>query len=134
MKKKEIFLKRLIYSKSFFVAGLIILVLFTLALGRRVVERHKINQEIKNLDQEIKKLESHNTELAKLAEYLNTDLYIEEAARVKLGLQKPGESEVIVPDDIFTQGEKKEGNLTSPDKRSLGEKNTVKWWNYFFKK
>lgn len=134
MKKREIFLKRLIYSKSFFVVGLIILVLFTLALGRRVVERHKINQEIKNLDQEIKKLESHNTELAKLAEYLNTDLYIEEAARVKLGLQKPGESEVIVPDEIFLQGEKKEGNLTSPDKRSLGEINAVKWWNYFFRK
>lgn len=109
MKKREIFLKRLIYSKSFFVVGLIILVLFTLALGRRVVERHKINQEIKNLDQEIKKLESHNTELAKLAEYLNTDLYIEEAARVKLGLQKPVNQKLLCRMKFFYKVRKRKG-------------------------
>jgi cell division protein FtsB len=133
MKEREIFLKRLIYSKIFFVVGLIILILFTAALGKRIVEHYKINQEITKLDQEVTKLESHNAELEKLAEYLNTDLYVEEAARIKLGLQKPDESVVIVPEESF-QSEEKSGDLTSPEKRSPEETNAGKWWNYFFKK
>lgn len=133
--KKQGFIKRLVYSKSFFAIGLIILILFTLTLGKRILERHKINQEIKELKQEIEKLENRNGELLKLIEYLNTSSYIEEAARIKLGLQKPGESVVIVPKEFFSEN-KANGDLVSSgiDEQAKEESNVVKWWKYFFKK
>lgn len=134
MKRRENFLKKLIRSKIFLAIGLIILVFFSLTLGKRVFEQRKINQEIKKLEEEIEILESRNSELSKLIEYLNTNLYIEEAARIKLGLQKPGESVVIVPNEIFNeQDEKKKENSQVNNKTILEQSNASKWWDYFFK-
>lgn len=134
MKRRENFLKKLIRSKIFLAIGLIILVFFSLTLGKRVFEQHKINQEIKKLEEEIKILESRNSELSKLIEYFNTNLYIEEAARIKLGLQKPGESVVVVPNEIFNEQEKKgEENSQVNNKTILEQSNASKWWDYFLK-
>ncbi len=136
MKRQENFFKKIITSKIFLVGGLIILVFFSLSLGKRIFEQRKIDQDIKNLEEEIKVLESRNSELLKLIDYLNTNLYIEEAARLKLGLQKPGESVVIVPNEFLQQEKKNEERKedSSFSERTILEKsNAVKWWDYFFK-
>ena len=62
-----------------------------------------------------------------MAKYLQTDFFVEKEARLKLGLRKPGEQVVVVPNEIgklvkISQKGYNNANLTNPQK----------WWHYFW--
>ncbi|MFH1173029.1 MAG: septum formation initiator family protein [bacterium] len=129
MNKEKKFFKRIFSSKLFLLAVFIILALLLLSLGKNFIKRYQVNREIARLEAEIVKLESNNQELGDLIDYLNTDFFVEQEARLKLGLSKEGEKVVIIPSD------KAAAQLdVLPEKEYNGKAltNPGKWWQYFF--
>ena len=133
--KRSTFLKKIFNSRLFFLSIFITLILITVSFSKEFIKNYKINQEIESLQREIESLETKNFELSELIKYFATDDFIEERARIDLGLKKPGETMVIIaePEDTFSDSEQKqitEKEQTKPEKIS----NPKKWWNYFINK
>ncbi len=130
-KQKQPLFRRLFHSKLAIVTELVILVLLGSALVKEILHKYQIENEINDLQAQIESLESRNGDLHTLLAYLNSDAYTEEQARLKLGLQKPGESVVAVlgastdteSEAAITQTTKNNEQDTIP--------NPKRWWNYF---
>lgn len=125
-----------LFSRWFFAIVGIILVLLLVSFVKEIYRSHQVNSEIDDLKQQVIALESENAEFGEFVEYLKTDIYFEEQARLKLGMKQPGEKVIILTQDgqptpeeelnnkIATAiGAKKDGRVIS---------NREKWWFYFF--
>lgn len=81
---------------------LLLIVFFVLVImvGFRLLgewrKRQEIEDEISRLREEAKRLENRNLEILELSKQLTTEEILEREARLKLGLQKPGESVAIL--------------------------------------
>ncbi len=96
---------------------------------RAWLKGNQVNKEIDGLEQEISGLQKDTAELTELIQYFNSSAYVEEKARVDLGLKKEGEKVVLVTDDL-------KKNLLENDSANNAEEsqsNFKKWWGYFFK-
>lgn len=126
--------RRLLTSKILLVVELGIIVLFSVALVKEIFRRWEVRQEIQKLEEQISGLQKQNTELSGLVAYFQSDYYKEQEARLKLGLQKEGESAISVP---TTSGNTDvTGQNSSAADESAGDQLSApqKWWNYFFAK
>lgn len=115
----------LILSKFFLVFCLFILIIIGFGLANGTVKKYKVNSEIKDLQAEISRLEKQNQEFGQLVEYLNSDIFIEQEAKLKLGLKKEGENLVVIPQQSLPA-------QTEDQKNNEKSSNPVKWWSYFF--
>ena len=127
MKKKSLesnYGSKLYNSNMTIIILFIVLVFSFLKVSKEIVLRYNINKEINSLEEQFTKVNKEKDNLNNLVAYLKTDDYIEEEARLKLNLSKPGEKQI---------------NLVNQDKMELkkvaGDKiaNYYKWFNYFFK-
>lgn len=114
------FFRRLLQSKIFFVMLVIITLLSLVRMSNEIARRSKINSEITKLKTQTEKLRAERKNLSALIEYLSTDTYIEEAAREKLNLSRPGEKLFIINQPYQQQ----------PPKSS--DTTVALWWEYFF--
>ncbi len=130
--RKPIWFKA-VNSRAFVFGEIIFLVLIIFALGKESVRRYEVNKKINNLKKEIVTLESRQAELKNFMSYLESPAFAEKEARLKLGLEKEGESVIIIPENNFLQNvdAEKEGQVAgvTQDAKSL---NILNWWNYFF--
>ena len=77
------------WKNKFILLFLIIILVFTAVnLAGNWQKNRQVNQEITGLEQEIGELEKNNLELKELIQYFNSTAYIEEKARLDLGLKK----------------------------------------------
>ncbi|MEI8361580.1 MAG: septum formation initiator family protein [bacterium] len=128
--------------KTFFVIFLLILISIAVPLVRNINNRHRINQEIKNLEAEVKLTENKNGDLNKLIAYLESDQYLEGQARMNMGLKKDGEEVVvvkglenrIVKTDVSTESDSP-FSVPGLDVNRVGgtDSNPKKWLKYFIK-
>lgn len=126
---QEARIQRLLRSKLVFAVEAALLLLIGIALTRQVVQRHSIDREISRLKQEYEELEMNSADLQALISYFQTDEYMEEEARTKLGLVKPGEGVVILP-EAGVQGAadtQSQASSSQPD-----TSNSQRWWDFFF--
>lgn len=104
------------------------------ALGKEVIRKYQIENEIRQLEQEVTALENRNTELSSMIDYFDSDTYKEEQARLKLGMQKPGERVVAVLGVQTNTDFAPDGSVSQV--RSTGQEdpraNPQRWWDYFF--
>jgi len=132
--RKSPFIK-IISSNLFIVASIAVLIFLGVSLGKEMIRRHQISQRINSLESEIEKLEESNTELSDLINYLKSDEYREEEARIKMGLKKKDENVIVVPNlnsnDNINQSAKLAGN-TNQISENKESSNLAKWWYYFF--
>lgn len=136
------FITRILFnSKTFALIGLIIIVLISIPLAKRVSQKYKIDQEIKDLEAEIADLENKNIDLKEFVNYLESDQFVEEQARLQFGLKKEGEEVAVIKTNEAEQGQAQGkaagGAIFNID--GLGKSRPVKaasnpgrWWNYFF--
>ena len=124
--------KRILSSKVLLLVSLFILIFFSINLSREIINRRDLQKDIDKLQTEINNLESRNTELASLIEYFKSMDFVEEVARTKLNLRKPGEHIIIVPEEqVEESGLTKQ--LTSLIKTEIKTvSNPKRWWSYFF--
>ena len=115
---------------EYMIFGLVMLVLIvvSLPLVKNFRKKTSVDSEIAKLEKEIIEVDSKNQGLKKLIAYLESDRFVEEEARLKLGYKKPGEEVVVIkrPEDrglVIVDGVSDlEKDMTNPQR----------WWKYFF--
>ncbi|MFH1509025.1 MAG: septum formation initiator family protein [bacterium] len=119
---------RIIRSRFLLPLLLVALIFVGISLGKEILRKYRIDNEIKNLEADIQELEHRNQELSNLLDYLQTDSYKEIQAREQLGLQKEGETAITIQSDLETPPE-----IASFEVEVREEiPNPLRWWNYFF--
>lgn len=138
---KSSFVGRLIRWRFLIVVNLFVVAFLGMSLGREVVRSRSITAEITTLQNEAESLVTRNIEISELKTAMQTESYIEREARLKLGLQKPGETVVVIQDDSNGENTLSGTDPTDPLGYMLEEvdvdsavANPTKWWYYFFDK
>ncbi len=124
-RKKSLF-PDLLFSKFFLIFCVVIFLVVLFYLAQGTVKSYKVNSEIADLENEIIHSDKQNQDLGQLISYLKSDAFIEQEAKLKLGLKKPGENLVVIPQSDSAQTE----NNVVANKETT---NLAKWWGYFFK-
>jgi cell division protein FtsB len=123
---KESKIKNFFSSANLLLVLTIILIFLICSLARQTIKYFTIKKEINNLEKDIEKMEKKNLEMSASLEYLNSEFYKEKEARLKFGLQKPGEKVIIL---VPPKNQEEIEVVPSPRRES----NLIKWWRYFFK-
>lgn len=91
------------------------------------LRNRSIDADLARLDAEARTLETRNVELVELLKRFETSGFLEREARLKLNLQKPGETVVVV--------ERAAAAGTSTARAvpfRIHRSNAERWWLYFF--
>lgn len=97
-------------------------------LSRDILRLLRSGDQIKQAEAKLKELDKESQQLKELREYYQSDEFIEEEARNKLNMARPGETVVILPPNI--------GELVGQagEEVSRGDQlpNWKRWWRLFF--
>ncbi|MCK4553364.1 septum formation initiator family protein [Candidatus Parcubacteria bacterium] len=139
---KKNFITRILFnSKTFALIGLIIIILISIPLAKRVSQKYKIDQEIKDLEAEIADLENKNIDLKEFVNYLESDQFVEEQARLQFGLKKEGEEAAVIKSEEVGQSQERVEaggsavfGIVGLDKNQPAKSvsNPERWRGYFF--
>jgi len=128
-KPKISILKKIISSKYLFFLLIFFLLLVLIYLVKEINYRVLLTKELDYLKEQVEETEAENQTLIDNLEEAKTEYFKEKAARLNLGLQKPGERTiVIVPLETDSSYNKAQ---PLPPSSSFNFKT---WWNYFFKR
>ena len=140
MKYRKIIKQYFSRSRVVIIVCWILIFFLSVNLVKEIVNRHQINETIKQYEAEVVKLEKENQEISELIETWQTGRPLEKEARLKLGLQKPGENTVLILREEADQSAK---TIIDPNSQVYGTvvvadgqkniSNFQKWWQYFFK-
>lgn len=109
--------------------------LLTVSLVKEYLRSRQIHNEIEALRQQIAELDASNRKTSDFVEYLKTDSYFEQQARLKLGLKAPGERVLVIHDvPTANSGESAipSGAVALQTFQRDGRTNPRKWFDYFF--
>lgn len=121
--------------QRFIATILFIVVVFYLIgiLSKSLWDNYQVNQEIKNLRQEVVALEEKNQRLKNLIVYYQTDSYKEKEARRKLLMKKPDEKVLALPESQYNHEEAETEDANNQEtKPEYDEPNYRLWIKYIF--
>ena len=113
-------------SKLFQITIILLGVLLIVKITGNFLRLFKAVQQIKTMEEQVLKLEKEKEKLSLKYQYYQTPEFIEEEARNKLNMAKPGETIVILPPNLgeFLNHPKNKDSPSLP--------NWKKWWDLFF--
>ncbi len=114
---------KIFQSRIFLIILLLITIISALRLSNEIIKRNKINNEISRLKNQMQQLRNEQKSLSSLLNYLQSDAYIEEEARKKFNLAKPGETIIVINNPTDNNN-----NVT----KSSNDNVINHWWGYFF--
>jgi cell division protein FtsB len=121
------------FSGLFFLAGLGVLVMIDVSLGKETYRKRQIQKEIENLQTEIQKASQENSELGNLISYFSSQEFQEKEAREKLNLQKDDEKMIVLRKDAAPQnGGETNGGAKNAETPEDNTPNWKKWLELFF--
>lgn len=120
-------------SKWFLVIGIILVCYAFFVLGKMVWQNYQVNQQIRNLENEVLVIEKENQKLSDLIAFFQTETFKEKEAREKLGMVKPGEKVLVFPDSEKTETITNTNSSIKSSEDTQSIPNYKKWWNFFFK-
>jgi len=132
------FLRRVLELRLFLVVNLLILLFLTLSFGREFFRDYQIQHEIQALQDKAEELETRNLEVTQLNAGFETEMFLEEEARLRLGLVDPGEQVVVILDEQNDQGSMINDQASEELKTQNSQLTTVavsnpkRWYHYFF--
>ncbi|MBD3248157.1 hypothetical protein GF382_02605 [Candidatus Falkowbacteria bacterium] len=129
-KKSNIIIRILFNPKTFALGLLAVFIAISIPISKNISKKYTIDQEILDLESEISKLESSNKNLKKIINYLESDQFVEEQARLSLGLKKPGEEVVVVDTKGYVAGVSSQVKDRQEEVGDLS--NPQLWWRFFF--
>ena len=119
-------------------AGQVLFVIIALLMSwsgiKTIQTNYGLQKQISGLKQQndVQQLQNNNLQLTNT--YLNTDQYLELAARQNFGLAAPGEKEVIVPEAValaYTTNVPTDNVETAADKQPTYQKHFNSWVDFF---
>ncbi len=139
MQKKKNKINKIIISQVVItITGFLILSVMIVSLMDRVVSReNEINKEIKEFQEENRRLEGQRNELKNTIEYLDSEQFTLEHARKNLNLKKINEEVIIIKGGkSYNDGVGKTANNRYEANKEIEveviNKNLQNWWNFFF--
>ena len=147
IKKERKIFSRLIFNPKILASlGLIIIVLLSFPIAKNASQRYAVNNEIKELEKEIKSMEGRNAKLNQLIDYFGSNQYIEEQARLNFGLKKKGEETAVIDigkngtttndaNNFINTANKEIFDIRGIDNKPIAKplSNPQKWRRYFLK-
>ncbi|MCX6766481.1 MAG: septum formation initiator family protein [Candidatus Moranbacteria bacterium] len=122
-----------IFSGMFFLAGLAVLVLIGISLGKEVYRKRQIQKEIEGLQSQISQMGQQNGDMQNLISYLASTDFQEKQAREKLNLQKSDEKMIVLRKDVVEPSSQPQNVAANPQAPPEDNSpNWQKWWKYFF--
>jgi cell division protein FtsL len=121
-----------IISGLFFMAGLTVLVLIGISLGKETYRKRQVQKEIEGLQDQVRQLNQENSELNNLIAYFSTQEFQEKEAREKLNLQKDNEQMVVLRKELSTKKENQAGETQNSVPEEDTSPNWQKWLKHFF--
>ncbi|MDO8509786.1 MAG: septum formation initiator family protein [bacterium] len=120
--------RKFIGSRWFLLLLLTTSILVSFAYGRAYYQDYQVRQEIEQLKDEVKRVESKKIETIEMLKYVKSSAFIEEKARTELNLLKPGEKVAIIVGET-----KKSTSLeTKSEIDNIKISNPLKWWHFFW--
>lgn len=120
-------------SQWTFLGSRIVLIAAIVAVGfvvsafiREFQRRRAVRHQIQTMDAEVRRIEAQRDRLSDLLEQTGSPEFIEREARLRLGLQKPGETVIVVGKNPGATSSLLEGAQSSSNS------NAKKWWQYMF--
>ncbi|MEA1962823.1 MAG: septum formation initiator family protein [Patescibacteria group bacterium] len=137
--KKNLF-KRIVFHKATIsLVGFLVIIFISIPLAKNVNKNYNINKEVVKLEEEINRLKNKNSELGNMIDYLKSDQFIDEQAKLNLNYKKAGEELVVIKNKdeqaIKTSTEAKNiYNIQGFNKQIIEKKitNPKRWGYYFF--
>lgn len=111
------------------ISVLLFTILLSISLLKSINNITSGTQKVKDAEIKVKDLEKQNAELEIKVETVQTQDFIEKQARDKLGLAKPGETVVVLPDPEILR---KLAPERSTEETALPDPNWKKWMKIFF--
>lgn len=134
-------LNKKLFSRRYLIIAVLglLLLYFVVGLIKEIVNNYRVEKQIGDLTKQVGQLEQENNEIGGLIENWANSNNLEKEARLKLGLQKPGEKAVLI---LRGENEINPGQIIDPRSETLGSlvvtpkkdnySNPFKWWLYFF--
>lgn len=119
--------KNFFSSKLFMLVATIISIMVVFGYGRAYYQDYLVTQEIKHLQDQVKKMEAKKMELLEVLKYVKSDSFAEEKARTELNMIKPGEQVLVVPKTAIADNRQENNSVIGWTNIS----NYKKWWRYF---
>ena len=104
---------------------------------REVYRRHRVDSEVEKLTGEVQSLEEKRVRLSELLSYLESGEAIDRDARLRLGMQKPGERVYVLDNDLWRDASLEVSKTTTTSAVAVTEEtvsNPVRWFHYFFRR
>src|SRR5579872_919374 len=108
------------------VIGAIVALMLVFNSTKRLLSFRTTSQKVNEAQMQLDKLKQENSDLQKQLAYTQTQQFQEEQIRDKLGLAKPGETVVMLPN------QNNNSQPTDSASQAVPEPNYIKWWNIFF--
>jgi cell division protein FtsB len=128
VRKQNSFLQSFIYSKLYLLIGIFLIVVMSFFVAKEFMNKRGVDSEITNLKGEIQKLEGSNVDLQKLVQYLGSDDYVKQEAKLKFGYREAGEQVVV----ISNQNVDRKKFLAAVEKSEPVLSNPEKWLQFLF--
>lgn len=113
------------YTNLRILGGVLFVFYMFFIAGRMVYKNYQTEQQIASLEKEIVEIEEENQDLRASIIYYQSDNFKEREARLKLGLQKPGETVIVIPSQ--------EPPIEEKEENQKKESNFLKWKKFLFK-
>ncbi len=114
-----------------FAVGGVLVVLTGVSSARETYQGWKVNQEIHGLRAQVEALEGRRVHLSETLARLQAPDAVDREARIRLGLQKPGERVFLLREqDVKTPVDA--GGSATVHGEQQDESNAHKWFRYFF--
>ncbi|MFH1253553.1 MAG: septum formation initiator family protein [Candidatus Uhrbacteria bacterium] len=139
-RQKTSWFQRLFGRRSFLLINLVILFFLVFSFGREFARNWEIQKEIGDLEARAETLKAQHMEIEQLVSLTQTEAFLEKEARLKLGMNKPGEQIVVISGTadkaaVSLNSEAVNGQLSDEDlinSSPVAIANPQKWWYYFF--
>ncbi|MDO8669295.1 MAG: septum formation initiator family protein [Candidatus Buchananbacteria bacterium] len=125
-------------SRVIVIVCVVVAVFLSVNLIKEMINRHQIDDKIRQYKTDVSRLEKENAEISQLIDSWTSSQQLEKEARLKFGLRKPGENVVLIVRD-----DSGGGNIIDSNSEVLGgvvvrndiiAPNYKKWWLYFVRK
>lgn len=108
------------------VLGVLGIVYLLVVLGETVNTNYKLNRQAEQLQAQTSLLQAQKDELNYDIQYYQTNSYRERQARSQLGLQLPGETEIVLPNSMSSAAPTPE----NPTKPAKPKSNLQQWLDF----
>lgn len=114
-------------SRLFMFMATIVALMVIFGYAHAYYQDYLVMQEIRQLQDQAKKLAAKKMELLEVLKYVKSDSFAEEKARTELNMVKPGEQVLVVPK---AAADNRQENSAVIGWNNIS--NYKKWWQYFF--